>query len=304
MPSEHWEDMRELWTCACTSHFLGDKLPRSTVVRAVSHTLQVGPSYLQLHGSDLFLPALMLDPEEPHTVAFHRNWKNLYCVRCRAVLGQAEMPNADTIGKLLNTDHEHHHDDDHHVESSRATSSTEQASSLLPQPLFPESSSTETSLIDSILYSNVKLDKHALSANQDLFQLHRLETKVSMDILALVSISGCLRFVLRDSWTRKPHLLLTVLGWDSATFSSTEYTVDSADHAYLTLMPSIRLCYKIISANDAVLHDASSEIIEFDSFSLESIAHLLQQRHAYLPSEIASIGMQPVSYLYYVPPER
>lgn len=291
--------MRDLWTCACTTHFLRERLPRSTVVRAVPNTLQLAMSYIQVHADDLEVNLLSIDPEEPHTVSFHRNWKYLRCTICGSLLGQAEMPSIEAAKDHVG--HVHHEA----IEGRKTQSETKTPSASSSLELPPTEQHSEVELFDqvnSILFRNVKLDKHRLTADSDIFHLHRLETKVSADILAIISITGCFKMVLRDFRTREPKLLLTILGWDSLVFSSLA-PVQPSRSDYTTLMPAIRLIYSHISESP-VDPLAPSELLEMDAFSLFELSTLLEFRNSALPKPIALLGTQTISYLHYIPPEN
>jgi hypothetical protein len=296
LPTERWDDMREFWTCACTAHLFENRLPRSTVVRASPHAAQLASSNIQLHFEDLDTTTLMVDPEEPHTVAFHRNWKNIWCVRCGSLLGQAEMPNADSV-------HDYH-----------AMNGTIVSQTVIEGPITEikrislesgkEVSPSEEQLdesINQVLFRNAKFDKHMIKTDTLTFEMHRLETKLSADILSIISISGCFKIVLRDYRIRKPLMLLTILGWDSLVFSSSAPQQPSRS-TYQSLMPTIRLSYDNIGDEETVSSLSSTEILEFDAFRIFEISTLLSLRNSLLPPSTARLGTQTLSYLHYIPP--
>jgi hypothetical protein len=290
--------MRDLWTCACTAHLLEHRLPRSTVVRAIPNVLQSGSSYLQLHGNDLEVNSLMVDPEEPHTVAFHRNWKRVWCVRCGTALGQAEMPNADTIG-----DHQQHSSiESNHHHHLEAEPSSNEISPFHSSHEEPDSEHDVDKSINQILFRNVKLDKHMLKTDKNIFGNHRLETKVSADILSIISITGCFNILLRDYRTREPILLLAILGWDSLIFCSTAPSQPGRS-PYLTPMPAIRLTFHTIQEGESISSMGLLEMLELDNFSILEITTLLTLRNSLLPSSISKLGSKSISYLHYIPPE-
>jgi len=291
--------MRDMWTCACTTGLLRERLPRSTVVRALPSTLQFAMSYIQLHADDLDVNLLSIDPEEPHTVSFHRNWKFVWCIRCGSQLGQAEMPNVDLINESQ-TQHDHFPSSG----GRKMSENTSPPSTALEHHSTHQHSEVERlEQINSILFRNVKLDKHRLTALDNVFSLHRLETKVSADILALISITGCFKIVLRDFRAREPKLMLTILGWDSLVFSSIAPS-QLTRLSYRALMPSVRLIYNHISPEVPVHPLTPTEMLEMDAFSIFEIATLLEARNSLLPPLISHLGTQSISYLHYIPPEQ
>lgn len=296
LPTEHWEDMREFWTCACTANLFENRLPRSTIVHSVPHTVQIASSHLQLHYDDLDVQSLFVDPEEPHTVAFHRNWKNLWCVRCGSLLGQAEMPSVDNDHQShhCTTSHSHHHE----IEAPKTDISV---CTQHHDHSKAHSEEKMDKLVNEILFRNVKLDKHMIKTDTVYFSNHRLETKISCDILAVISISGSPKILLRDYRTRMPAIILTVLGWDSLIFSSSD-PLQPVKAAYDSLMPSLRLLYSVLDKETSPPPMSDFEILEYDKISLFHLSTLLALRNSQLPPTIARLGTQPVSYLLYTPP--
>lgn len=293
--------MRDIWTCACTSEMFSEKVPRSKVVRASPRRAQLAAGYIQLHSTDIDHSALTIDHAEPHTVSLHRNWKNLWCVRCGSNIGQAEMPNADTINEDVNKAYAS-------IEDS--TGSAQEIDS------FPEGSSSaqtqeretpelqEDSAINGILFRNVRLHKHAMKTPSDVssFEEHSLETKLSAEILAAVSVTGVFKLVFRDYRTRNPTLAITVLGWDSLIFSSSAPLLPGAFRIDVA-SPAIRLTYSKISGTSPIDPLTPTEIIESDCFSIEALWTLLETRHSSLPPSVSRLGSSPVSFLHYTPPE-
>lgn len=293
--------MRDIWTCACTASLLTKKLPRSLVIRASPHRAQLASSYIQLHSHDVDHTALTIDHAEPHTVAFHRNWKTLWCVRCGCSVGQAEMPNAETInenrilpsnGKIEQTEPE-----------NRNTISDASQSAQLEQDSLPFQN--EDSEINKILFRNVRLHKHATKTCGDvsLFEAHNLETKISSDILSAIGVTGVFKLIFRDYRTRTPLLAVTVLGWDSLIFSSAGASNPDFTGSK-SASPAIRLTYSKINGESPIDPLTPSEIIESDCFSIEVLSTLLESRHSSLPEEISHLGHQPISFLHYLPPEE
>ena len=301
LPSEYWTDMRDIWTCACTSEMFAKKLPRSVVVRAEPHQVQLAHSYLQLHSLDLDHSAITIDHAEPHTVAFHRNWKNLWCVRCGSPVGQAEMPNADTLNTCL-----HHHDmpsihdadrpKELHQHSEKSHSSSAQA--------VDSPADSKDAPINEILFRNVRLHKYATKTcgDESFFASHNLETKLSSDILSTISVTGVFKLVFRDYRTRTPALQVTVLGWDSLIFSSISPLLPDVKLTYAA-SPAIRLTYSIVSSGSPIDPLSPIEIIESDCFSINTLLTLLESHHASLPPPISHLGHQPISFLHYIPPD-
>ena len=288
--------MREFWTCACTANLFENRLPRSTIVHSVPHTVQIASSHLQLHYDDLEVQSLFVDPEEPHTVAFHRNWKNLWCVRCGSLLGQAEMPSVDNSHHLHHstTSHSHHHEiEAHKTDSSVCTQHHDHHEAHSEEKI--------DKLINEIIFRNVKLDKHMIKTDTINFSNHRLETKVCSDILAAISISGSPKILLRDYRTRRPAIILTVLGWDSLIFSSS-VTLQPVKAEYNSLMPSLRLLYSVLDTEASPPPMSDFEILEYDKISLLHLSTLLTLRNSLLPPIISRLGTQSVSYLLYTPP--
>lgn len=293
--------MRDIWTCACTASLLAKKLPRSLVIRASPHRAQLASSYIQLHSLDVDHTALTIDHAEPHTVAFHRNWKTLWCVRCGSSVGQAEMPNAETINenRILPANGKIEQGE----ASSRETISDGSHSAHSQEHSVPLNN--EDSEINKILFRNVRLHKHATKTcgGVSLFESHNLETKISADILAAIGVTGVFKLVFRDYRTRQPLLAVTVLGWDSLVFSSAGASVLEFAGPR-SASPAIRLTYSKISGESPIDPLTPSEIIESDCFTIEVLATLLDSRHASLPSTIAHLGSQPISFLHYLPPEE
>jgi hypothetical protein len=214
------------------------------------------------------------------------------------------MPNSDTIGKVYeelsnNPRHSHHEAIKPHAISN---DHSEKTSSSISHPIS-ETPHDMDQLINKIIFSNVKLDKHQLYAEQNLFEDHRLETKISSDILSIISIIGCFKIHLRDFRTREPRLELKILGWDSLVLS-THAAPTAPDLPYLSLMPVIRLSYSLLGPTTSGKDTSQSEMIETDSFSIERLITTLVERHNRLPRGVSTVGSQTLSYMYYIPPER
>lgn len=298
MPTEHWTDMRDLWTCACTSHFFADRLPRSTVVRATSRCAQLGDSYVQLHCNDLNTSSLTVNPDEPHTVAYHRNWKNVTCIRCGSSLGQAELPNKTTINEEIGIGHSH----DHSIENGSKEISNGESEHQSHSHAEKDCNNLDES-IDSILFRCVRFDKYRVKTEKDVFLDYNLESKVCTDLLALIGLTGIFKFTLRDYRTRTSALLLNVLGWDSLVYSPLSPSLPNSP-PQTKPSPAIRLTFSVINESSSIDPLAPTEFLEYDCVSLSILKYLLEARNTSLPPSISKLGPSLVSYMHYVPPER
>lgn len=103
LPSQHWSDLREYWTCVCTREGLHDKLSRAaqisrsvngTALLTVSGRLLIGPDSLVVHNDQIWKEHVLVE-QELFAVPSHVINVPLMCACCASTVGTIDLPNRE-----------------------------------------------------------------------------------------------------------------------------------------------------------------------------------------------------------------
>jgi rubredoxin len=183
LPSDAWEELKEVWVCACTSNMLLNN-PTLHNMHSSTHgsiparqgALFVGLNHVLVHRSDLDAAAILIDT----SILFQEKrarWANVLCNRCCSPLGSL------FLAPQLDADPATH-----------------------PQP--PS--------------SDIKLHKHAIhiasetGSAQNLFKSHSVASLVASTLYQAVRAHASYHFVVKSRTTMYCKIRITVVSWNTA----------------------------------------------------------------------------------------
>jgi hypothetical protein len=103
MPSQHWTELLEYWTCVCTREGLHNKLARATQIsRSVNGTalltvpgrILVGPDSVVVHNDQIWKEHVLVE-QELFAVPSHVINVPLMCACCASTVGTIDLPNRE-----------------------------------------------------------------------------------------------------------------------------------------------------------------------------------------------------------------
>lgn len=269
--------MKDIWTCACTSHLFNDSKNLQDFV-TIRDGLYLSKSYVLINSDNLEAQSLSI-LNDTVFISSHQKWKNLCCVRCKSNLGLVEIPNKANQFK-----------------NQLKITSDDKNDSI-------------SNLNSSLVY---KFWKHNISTQIDeslnYFRQYKLEIKISTDIINLMKISNFQRFIIRDVKTRDPMITLIVMSCNSLFLESLSHY----ERTFEKMMPIIKLTYHDCSSYDQNLKQhylykiwnistKNSEIIDLNQEDIFGILNLLEMRNNKLIEKPFQFEGMKISYLYYFP---